>query len=102
MTNIPELIARLRSWRPTLAEIGGYDNELVGVPAGGVRHIVYDCEMAALALEQLQARVEALQYMVAGMEKELYGEPNPWRYGKNQVQVEDTNAAMASPAPGEK
>lgn len=33
-----------KSWRQQLEEVGGYENDLVGVPAGGVRKLIEERE----------------------------------------------------------
>lgn len=47
------------NWRKQLAEIGGYDNELVGVPAGTVRKMVDEIDELRAALAQ---KDEAITY----------------------------------------
>lgn len=43
------LAARPKSWRQQLQELGGWDNELVNVPAGAVRKIIEELERAQAA-----------------------------------------------------
>jgi len=40
-----------KSWREMLEEVGGYENELVGIPAGPVREMIDE-------IERLSAKVE--------------------------------------------
>ena len=46
----------MKNWRKMLVDIGGYDNELVGVPSGGVKEMVEEIESLR---EQLALAFEA-------------------------------------------
>lgn len=57
-------LTRPRDFRRQLKEVGGYDNDMVGIPAGGVRPIIDEVEQlrAALAddIETLSAIADKL------------------------------------------
>lgn len=46
-----------KSWRKQLEEIGGYDNELMSVPAGVVRKIIRELENACDEIDQLRTHI---------------------------------------------
>ena len=52
-----------KTWRQKLEEIGGYENEMIGVPAGGVRQMVDE-------LEALQAELTAAREQIARLSME--------------------------------
>ena len=47
----------MKDWRIMLKAIGGYDNEMIGVPSGGVKEMVED--------------IESLQKQLANREKQI-------------------------------
>lgn len=51
---MPDFIAKARKWHGDLEKIGGWDNEMVNVPAGAVRKIIEDLEAAAEEIERLK------------------------------------------------
>lgn len=55
MTDFKECFAK---WRDDLGKVGGWDNELRMVPAGGVRKIIEDGERAAAEIERLRAALK--------------------------------------------
>jgi hypothetical protein len=69
-TPVSDLVTRLRSYRAKLAEVGGWDNELVQVPAGGVRPLIEHGEQAAAELERLAALLEQKEARIRQLEKE--------------------------------
>lgn len=42
-----DYIERAKYWRDELAKVGGWENEMVSVPAGAVRKIIEDLEACA-------------------------------------------------------
>lgn len=44
-----------KSWREKLTDVGGYDNELLGIPAGGVREMVDEIERLSAEVKSLKA-----------------------------------------------
>ena len=53
-----------KSWREQLTEIGGYENELIGVPAGSVRKIIQELEDCREENKILGERVAGLEQAV--------------------------------------
>ena len=62
-----------KNWRAMLTALGGYDNDLVPVPAGGVREIISDVEALTTEVAELkEARdilVAQLSFMRADAER---------------------------------
>jgi hypothetical protein len=48
--------AKAKKWREDLEKVGGWDNEMVTVPAGAVRKIIEDLEAAAATIYDLRHR----------------------------------------------
>lgn len=47
--------AKALKWRADLEKIGGWDNEMVSVPAGAVRKIIEDLDAAADEIDRLKS-----------------------------------------------
>ena len=80
-------------WREELREVGGMDNALVGIPAGGVREIIdalAESERALAAANKRadEARAVAIDEALAVVEKEKItdsdGESMSYRQGYNE------------------
>jgi hypothetical protein len=54
----------VKNWRKMLVDIGGYDNELVGVPSGGVKEMVDEIESLR---EQVTLLRDALDQLLDDM-----------------------------------
>lgn len=50
-----------KSWREKLAEIGGYENAILGINAGAVREIIKELEDCGDENERLRKRVLQLE-----------------------------------------
>lgn len=57
----------MKDWRKMLEGIGGYDNEMIGVPSGGVKEMVDDIE----SLKQQLAEREKQIVMLRGTVEEV-------------------------------
>lgn len=51
------------NWRKQLADLGGYDNELLGVPAGSVRKIIDELERLRARVAELSGEAEPVGYI---------------------------------------
>lgn len=45
----------MKNWRKMLEEAGGYENELVGIPAGGVQEMVEEIEALLAKVAELES-----------------------------------------------
>lgn len=56
-----EVPKRHKTWRQKLEEVGGWENEMVSVPAGAVRKIIEDLEAHERELERVKAERDGLR-----------------------------------------
>jgi hypothetical protein len=61
----------VKNWRKMLVDIGGYDNELVGVPSGGVKEMVEE-------IESLREQVTLLREFVRKIKEQTPEKPDYW------------------------
>jgi hypothetical protein len=55
----------MKDWRRMLTEVGGYDNALIGVPAGAVREMIDEIDALRAAVERVVAERDALKAQIA-------------------------------------
>jgi hypothetical protein len=51
----------MKDWRKMLEGIGGYDNEMIGVPSGGVKEMVDDIESLKQQLAEREKQIVMLR-----------------------------------------
>ena len=76
------------NWRQQLTDLGGYENEMLGVPAGGVRKMVDE-------IEQLRAKLAALEIPPPPHECQTEGEKKAFAFGWWKA-MEAKNAELAA------
>ena len=54
--------------RADLSAIGGWDNEMMAVPAGPVRRMIEDGETMAMEIDELRRQIERLRASSDGLE----------------------------------
>jgi hypothetical protein len=85
----------MKDWRRMLTEVGGYDNALIGVPAGAVREMIDEIDALRAAVERAVAERDALKAQIAA----LFGAAAEFSVGTvGSVAWEHTGAALAQPA----